>query len=213
MFFRNLFFIVLVLGGAATLVANLIPPKHGFKPTPTNPEVFQKNDFVETVYRVNASFEQTWQKNKIQPAIEADDLTIARRLALGLMGTIPSLEEIRQFETRPEGERLTWWIDHVLQDRRFADYLAERFARVFVGTEDGPFILFRRRKFRSWLSDQITMNVPYDQIVREVISTEGIWTEKPATNFITVTAQNDKSNQPDPASNALFCIIRRNCRA
>lgn len=114
------------------------------------------------------------------------------------MGTIPSLEEIRQFESRPEGERLTWWIDHVLQDRRFADYLAERFARVFVGTEDGPFILFRRRKFRSWLSDQITLNVPYDQIVREVISTEGIWTEKPATNFITVTAQNDKANQPDP---------------
>ena len=80
MLFRNLFFIVLVLGGAATLVANLIPPKHGFKPTPTSPEVFQKNDFLETVYRVNASFEQTWQKNKIQPAIEADDLTIARRL-------------------------------------------------------------------------------------------------------------------------------------
>ena len=48
MFFRNLFFIVLVLGGAATLVANLIPPKHGFKPTPTNPEVFQENDFIET---------------------------------------------------------------------------------------------------------------------------------------------------------------------
>ena len=216
MLFRNLFFIVLVLGGAATLVANLIPPKHGFKPTPTSPEVFQKNDFLETVYRVNASFEQTWQKNKIQPAIEADDLTIARRLALGLMGTIPSLEEIRQFETRPEGERLTWWIDHVLQDRRFADYLAERFTRVFVGTEDGPFILFRRRKFRSWLSDQITMNVPYDQIVREVISTEGIWTEKPATNFITVTAQNDKSNQPDPVRLAgrvtrAFLGIRLDC--
>ena len=75
MFFRNLFFIFLVLGGAATLVANLIPPKHGFKPTPTNPEVFQENDFIETVYRVNASFGQTWQKNKIQPAIDADDLT------------------------------------------------------------------------------------------------------------------------------------------
>ncbi len=216
MMFRNFFFIFLVLGGAATLVANLIPPKHGVAPTPTRPELFQANDFLETVYRVNASFEQTWLKNNIQPAVEADDLTIARRLALGLMGTIPSLEEIRQFESRPQGERLIWWIDHVLQDPRFADYLAERFARVFVGTEDGPFILFRRRKFRSWLSDQITLNVPYDQIVREVISAEGIWTEKPATNFITVTSQKDKANQPDPVRLAgrvtrAFLGIRLDC--
>ncbi len=216
MLFRNFFFICLILGGTATLIANLIPPKHGFAPTPTHPELFQANNFQDTVYRVNASFEQTWLKNNIQPAVVADDLTIARRLALGLMGTIPSLEEIRQFESHPEDERLIWWIGHILQDRRFADYLAERFTRVFVGTEDGPFILFRRRKFRSWLSEQITLNVPYDQIVREVIATEGIWTEKPATNFITVTSQNDKSNQPDPVRLAgrvtrAFLGIRLDC--
>ncbi len=114
------------------------------------------------------------------------------------MGTIPSLEEIRQFEYLPAEQRLPWWIDHILQDRRFADNFAERFARAFVGTEDGPFILYRRRRFVAWLGDQFAANRPYDQIVRELIASEGLWTDKPATNFLSVTIQPDNKNQPDP---------------
>ncbi len=94
------------MGGLQRLLQILSRLSMGLSPRPTNPEVFQKNDFLETVYRVDASFEQTWQKNKIQPAVNADDLTIARRLALGLMGTIPSLEEIRQFEIAPRGRKI-----------------------------------------------------------------------------------------------------------
>lgn len=216
MFLRSLFFAALVFGGMVALVANLIPPRHGLPPTPSHPGVYQENGFRGIVQRVDASFEETWSTNQIQPAVIADDLTIARRLSLGLMGTVPSLEEIRQLESRPQEDRLTWWIDHILQDPRYADYLGERFSRAFVGTEDGPFILFRRRKFRTWVSEQIAKNTPYDRIVRDIISSEGIWTQNPATNFVTVTVQNDKKNQPDPVRLAgritrAFLGIRLDC--
>ena len=120
-----------------------------------------------------------------------------RRLSLALTGTVPSLEEIRRFESRPEGRRVSAWLDDVLADRRSADYLAERFARAFVGTEDGPFIVFRRRRFVAWLGDAIHENRPYDAIVRDLIADSGVWTDHPATNFLTVT-RDEMTERPDP---------------
>jgi hypothetical protein len=114
------------------------------------------------------------------------------------MGTIPSLEEIRQLEGLPADQQLPWWIDHVLEDRRFADHFAERLARACVGTEEGPFIFYRRRRFVAWLAEQVARNQPYDQLVRDLITSEGLWTDKPATNFVSVTCQADNKNQPDP---------------
>ena len=78
------------------------------------------------------------------------------------------------------------------------DYFAERLARAYVGAENGPFLLYRRRRFVSWLADQLAQNRPYDALVRDLIADDGLWTDKPATNFVTVTAQQDKQNQPDP---------------
>ena len=71
--------------------------------------------------------------------------------------------------------RFDWWVNYLLSDDRFHDYAAERLARAFVGTENGPFILYRRRRFVSWLSDQLKENRPYDQLARHIISDSGLW--------------------------------------
>ena len=89
------------------------------------------------------------------------------------------------------------WLEDLLHDRRCADYLAERFARAFVGTEEGPFLRFRRRRFVAWLSDAILQDRRYDAIVRDLIADDGLWTDHPATNFLTVTID-EKTERPTP---------------
>jgi hypothetical protein len=195
---RNLLFLGLISGGIVTLGANLIPPRERKQITSYDASAHRDADFRASVDRVNASFRQKWAEEDLRNVPPAPDLAVARRLALGLMGTIPSVEEVRQFERLPADQRLAWWTDHILEDRRFADYFAERYARTFVGTEDGPFILYRRRRFVAWLGDQFAQNRPYDQMVRDLIDAEGLWTDKPATNFVSVTIQPDNKNQPDP---------------
>ncbi len=195
---QNLLFLGLIGSGVFALGAGLMPTPQPQQLTRFDTSTYQAPDFVDIVRRVDASFRQVWAEEKLQPASPAPSLAIVRRLALGLMSTIPSLEEIRQFESLPEDERLSWWIDHVLHDRRFADNFAERFARAFVGTEDGPFILYRRRRFVAWLAEQFANNRPYDELVRDLIASEGLWTDKPETNFVSVTVQPDNANQPDP---------------
>ena len=197
---RNLFFIGAILAGILGVRAALFPP-----PVPPHTPhfdggQFDSEEFRSIVAQVDAALRERYTQEGLEPAPPADELTVARRLSLALTGSIPSLQEIRQFEGYQDGHRLQWWLEGILQDRRSADYLAERFARVFVGTEDGPFVIFRRRRFVSWLSDAFLQNRPYDALVRELIASEGLWTDKPATNFITVTVEQGegKPRQPTP---------------
>ena len=199
---RDLFFVCVVGLGILAMGAGLMRTRE-----PVPPQLSVKTalgaDVGPIVKAVDASFRARWSAEKMVPAAPADDLTLIRRLSLALSGTVPSLEEIRRFEARPKETRVSDWLDTLLHDRRCTDYLAERFARAFVGTEDGPFLLFRRRRFVAWLSDAILENRPYDAIVRDLIADDGLWTDHPATNFLTVTFD-EKTERPDarPAGGA-----------
>lgn len=143
--------------------------------------------------QVDAYFAQRWQTAGLKPAVvlqNEEELQVLRRLSLALHGTIPSLEEIRRFEADQDPDRIARWAVAMMEDRRFADYFAERLARSFVGTEGGEFVVYRRDRFVTWLADELHQHRPYDEIVRQMIQDEGLWTGSPATNFLT-SAFND----------------------
>jgi hypothetical protein len=213
---RHLLFLGLIVGTVFALGASLLPPRQPKPRTSYDAAAYRETSFEQIVAAVDAAFAREWAAQQLTPAPRASDLALARRLALGLAGTIPSLEEIRQLEYLPPEQRLPWWIDHLLQDTRHHEYFAERFARAYVGTEDGPFVFFRRNRFVVWLTQQFAQNRPYDALVRDLLTKRGIWTNEPAVNFITVTTQNDKANQPDPVRLAgrtarAFLALRLDC--
>lgn len=161
------------------------------KPAPDQPPNVAI-DVSGIVMRVNAAFEADWASKGIPAPTRADDLTILRRLSLALTGSIPSLEDIREVQAMQGDNVPERWLTRLLADRRTSDYLAERLARVYVGTENGPFLIYRRRRLVEWLSDALLQNRPYDRIVRELIESKGVWTTNPAVNFITVTNESQK---------------------
>jgi len=189
---RDLLFLGVILGGAAALRGSLVPSRPAVEKVEASVD-----DVKAVVAAVDAEFRGRWAEQKWTPAPRAPELAVIRRIALGLTGTIPSLAEIRRFEAGPTGDRPARWLERTLRGRRSADYLAERLARAFVGTEDGPFLVYRRRRFVAWLSDELLKNRPYDAVVRELIAGEGLWTDRPATNFVTVTYDQEKK-EPDP---------------
>ncbi len=205
---KNLLFMTAVASGLGGMAYVVRPDYRPGRPERLPAVHFTPADVQSTVIDVNAAFQRTWQQAGIAPAPRAEDLAIARRISLALTGTIPSLEEIRLFEAHPAQDRLAWWTSHLLADRRSAGYLAERFARTYVGVVEGPFLQFRRRRFRLWLADELYTNRPYDQIVRDLIATDGVWTDRPAANFITVTINPDDENNK-PNVNALAGRVTR----
>ncbi|MCA9120938.1 MAG: DUF1553 domain-containing protein [Planctomycetales bacterium] len=194
---RNLLFISLGVAGLAALGSRLLSNDPIVQPTKFDATRYERPDIRIALQQVDDEFEASWKEKGLSSAGTADDLIIARRLSLGLTGTIPSLEEVRVLQSLPENQRLEWWISRLLEDRRYSDYVAERLARSYVGTDNGPFIVYRRRRFVTWLSDQLLENKPYDQMVRELISDKGIWTNSPSVNFLTVTLDEGNKGKPD----------------
>lgn len=201
---RNLLFLLVCTGAVAALAAGLFPADARHAPQPAAP-VLDVSD--PAVARVDAAFTRAWTAAGVEPSAAAPQLAILRRMALALAGTIPSLEEIRRIEGWPSDERVSRYLSQLLADRRSADFVAERLARAYVGVDDGPFLLFRRRRFVSWLADQLAENAPYDQIARHVVADDGLWTDTPAVNFITVTIDPDESPAPD--ANKLAARVAR----
>jgi hypothetical protein len=135
--------------------------------------------------KIDQACEKTWKERSLVPNAPASALRVARRLSLALTGTVPSLEEIRALEKLPEEQRVDAHVERLLRSRRFADYFAERLSRAYVGVNEGPFLIFRRRRFVYWLSDAISDGVAYDEVVRQMVAGTGLWTDRPGTNFIT----------------------------
>jgi hypothetical protein len=165
-------------------------------------------DVAPVVRQIDEHFAHRWETEGLTPApVVNDDLVILRRLSLALHGTIPSLEEIRAFESDRRPDRLSRWTTAMLDDQRFADYVAERLARAFVGVDDGQFILFRRDRFTEWLSQQLRERRPYDQIVTEMITGQGVWTGDPEANFLTAAYANDEFDRNELAGRTVRAFL------
>lgn len=165
---------------------------------------YQSADFQLTRARMNQALAHLAESEAVEVAPAAPIELVTRRLSLALVGSGLSLEEMRAIEPVAERDRLAWLTERFLADRRWADYFAERFSRAFVGTNDGPFLLFRRRKFNAWLADQFQKNVGqdkdagYDKLVRGMLSAKGLWTDTPPVNFVTATMDEADERRGDP---------------
>lgn len=149
----------------------------------------------------NKEFARQWRSHLdaqgLQAAPPADWLTVCRRLSLALVGTGLSLEEIRNLEAIPEDQRVHQHRERLLRSGRFHHYWAERTTRFLVGADEGPFLVYRRRRFRTWLAEEFAANRRYDELVRSLITARGLWTDEPEVNFYTVTYDSG-DGKPDP---------------
>ena len=184
---------LLGIGCAGLLIVSVIvwaahsPVQHSLPYLPS--EV--ATDLDKTVQQVDQFFEKNWKTSGLKPAELADDLQVFRRLSLALHGTVPSLEEIRLFEKDERPNRMQHWLAGMMDDDRFADYFAERLARNLVGVHEGNLILYRRDRFTEWLRTQLRADRPYNEMVQEMIASDGLWTGSPQTNFITQSVSNE----------------------
>ena len=214
---RNVAFLLLCVVAAGALLGSLWKSEPPPAPKRFHPSLTADAKFQAAVQRLNAAFESEWQKAGIEPVPPAPVLSLARRLSLGLAGTVPSLEEIRALEKQPPDQAVQWWLTYLFEDRRYSDFVAERLARAFVGVEAGPSLVFRRHRLTDWLSGQLAANRPYDQVARDLITAEGIWTSQPAVNFVTATVdQNNDKKGPDEVKLAgrlarAFLGVRLDC--
>jgi hypothetical protein len=148
---------------------------------------------------LDAEVRAAWQREKIVPASRAGDAVFLRRIYLDLLGTIPSLEETRQFLRNTEPDKREKLIDKLLADARFAVQQANVWDLVLFG-RDSPNLegTRRRESFKKWLADKFARNEPYDRWVRDLLLAEQDGTELFYVQY---------RNQPEDAAVAVSRIF------
>lgn len=106
---------------------------------------------------------------------KCDDLTFARRIYLDLLGRVPSVAELRDFE-KLEGNRRQRLIETLVfgegeradrYQRLSAEHLARQWRQVLLPT--GNAALGGTAGIENWLASQFRNDVPYDEWMRRLV--------------------------------------------
>ena len=146
---------------------------------------------------------------KIQPSPPADDAEFLRRVYLDLTGQLPAPEKVRAFISDPAASQTkrSRTIDRLMGNDDYVDLWTLKWGdllrsnRKFMSTK-GMWV------FREWLRQSIAQNKPYDQLVRELLTSKGSTFDNPAASFFRV-ARDPK--QAMETTTQLFLGVRMVC--
>ncbi|HEV7999508.1 MAG TPA: DUF1549 domain-containing protein [Planctomycetaceae bacterium] len=116
------------------------------------------------------------------PSPLCGDADFVRRLAIDLLGTVPTSDEVRRFLADPSPNKRSYQVGRLLDHPRFAVHMARTFDVMLLerrNTEGIKQADWERYLFESFLADK-----PYDQLAREVLTADGTDPKtRPAVKF------------------------------
>ena len=129
-------------------------------------------------------------KLRIIPAELASDEIFLRRVFLDVVGLPPTLEERHEFlsDTRPEKRAAL--IDRLLERKEFTEMWVMKWAELLqIRTfNNGPQQVSYKAalNYYQWLRERIAGNVPFNELIRQVLSAKGGTFSSPATNYFQI---------------------------
>jgi len=121
----------------------------------------------------NQQLADYWQAQGIRSAEPASDAEFLRRVYLDLTGRIPRVSEVYQFLEDPSENRRVLLVDHLLASRDHATHLAAIWRTMLLPEGVDVRRLGGTAKFDEWLADRFGENLPYDQLVSQLLLAEG----------------------------------------
>jgi hypothetical protein len=124
-----------------------------------------------------------WQRLGVAPAPVSSDAVFLRRVTLDLTGTLPSPDEARKFVASNDADKRSRIVDELLERPEYVDYWALKW---------GDLLRVHRRylgdkglgSFSGWLKRSIRENKPLDQMVSELLTSQGnLFTNGPVGYF------------------------------
>lgn len=164
----------------------------------TSPEVVSQ--------QVDALFAEAWRSARVQPASHTDDATFLRRVTLDLTGIVPEIGQARRFLADNRPDKRTRLIDELLDRPRHATHLANVWREVLL-PRTVPESTFAG--FESWLRERFRNNVPYDQLVREILLARGTLSQSPPVIYY--AALDTKPAELAASTSRMFLGVQIRC--
>lgn len=123
--------------------------------------------------------------NGIPPSETCTDAVFVRRVYLDAVGTLPTPAETRQFLSDQNPGKRVNLIDLLLERREFADYQALKWGDLLRIKAEFPSNLWPQaaQGYDRWVRQNMLLNTPYDQFVRQLLTAGGSNFHVPPVNF------------------------------
>ncbi|MBE7495583.1 MAG: DUF1549 domain-containing protein [Verrucomicrobiaceae bacterium] len=116
-----------------------------------------------------------WEKAGVKPNPPASDEVLVRRLYLDIAGRIPTLEEVQAYVKSSDPQKRMKLIDTLLASDGHTSHMFNYWADI-LRLSDNVKGRLTAEAYEEWLKKQIKANTPYDQMVRNLLTTEGgVW--------------------------------------
>ena len=121
----------------------------------------------------------------IIPADPCSEGTFVRRVYLDVIGTLPTAEEAKAFLNDTDPNKRRTLIDRLLERPEFADYWTMKWGDILRVKSEFPINLWPNavRSYHHWIRTAVRENRPYDQFVRDLLTSSGSNFRDPPANF------------------------------
>lgn len=123
----------------------------------------------------------------------ADDSAVLRRTYLDIIGTLPTSDEARKYLADSSPEKHQQLVADLLNRPEYADFWAQKWADILQIDKDivSPTAAIAATR---WIHRQFRDNVPYDQFVRTVLTTQGSTLSESPAAFYQVQSDAEKNS-------------------
>jgi hypothetical protein len=120
---------------------------------------------------------------RMDPSPRSTDEEFLRRVYVDLIGLLPTEEEYVRFMSSTEPDKRDKLIDELIARKEFTELWVSKWAEWLMMRSSNIVSYKSIVLYYNWLSEQISNNVPLDQMVRSILSANGGTFKNPPANF------------------------------
>lgn len=174
------------------------------------PAQAERPNLQEAAAKIDALVEKNLKAQNLKPNAPIDDATFLRRAYLDIAGRIPTIEEAETFKgSTYEGKRERL-IEDLLQSDAHVSHAYNFWADILrINSGLGTGAQQAEAAYQIWVKEAIRKNMPYDQMVRELVAARGYIWDNGAVGYY----QRDRGMPLDNMSNTVrvFLGVRLEC--
>ena len=133
------------------------------------------------------------EREGIEPANPCSDEVFLRRVYVDLIGTLPRPAETEAFLQDDTPDKRSALIDRLMEREEFADYWALKWCDLLRVKAEFPVNLWPNavQCYHRWIRDAVEQNRPYDEFVRDLLTSSGSNFRVPPVNFYRASQNRD----------------------
>ena len=147
-------------------------------------DAHSRESVIASAEKIDALIETGYAKHNITPNSVTTDEQFLRRVYLDVVGTIPTLKQVKAFNSNTDALKRSRLIDFLLGQEGYASNFYNYWSDI-LRLKDGQISNnVVGKPYCEWVKESLETDKPYDKFVYEMLTAEGKIQDQPAAGYI-----------------------------